>query len=268
MITIYKWFSIDVKDSAELNAAQASFREGLKSIVPTIPATLIWSMVTGVAMISAGLSPFYVLLINMVVYGASAQLTVLSMLMLQAPMPIIWMAAAAVNLRFVIFSASIRPYFRHLGLKQRLVLGFVNGDINSMLFNHHFRHEQPVPARAAHLGFSIGLAIPNYTAWQVGTCLGIVFASFIPVEWGLQLAAALTLLVLILKSVEHWAAVAGSVVAALVAISCQFLPYKFWVIAAIFSGVFAALCVESLWPNGYLRAAKRLEAKPVSGEQK
>lgn len=267
MNKIFKWFSINIEDQPELSIATENFRKGLKNITPTLPATLIWAVVTAVAMISAGLSPFYVVLINIVVYAASAQLTVLSMLLLQAPMPIIWLAAAAVNLRFVIFSASIRPYFRHLPLKQRLVLGFVNGDINSMLFGHEFRDDNPAPAKPEQTGFFLGLAIPNYLTWQVGTWLGVIFASFIPAQWGLQLAAALTLLVLILKSVDHWASVAGSLSAALVAVSLQFLPYKLWVIIAILVGVASALMVETLWPNAYLSAVKRMNATKSQGEK-
>lgn len=257
MGSVLSWFGVATDNTAESDVAKAAFSDGIKTITPTFSATLIWAMVTAVAMIAAGLSPVYVLLINLVVYAASAQLTVLSMLIIQAPVSVIWLAAAAVNLRFVIFSAGFRPYFRHLPLRQRLLYGFLNGDINSMLFNYRYRDSVPGPATIEQRGFFLGMAIPNYLVWQLGCLIGTVFASFIPVEWGLQLAGVLTLLVLILKSVDHWAGVAACFIAAVTAVLLHDLPNKLWIAIAIMAAVAVAVAVESIWPNAWLSASKR-----------
>ena len=257
MNSILSWFGVVADNDADREAARAAFRDGVQTITPTFSATIICAMVTAVAMIAAGLSPFYVLLINMIVYAASAQLTVLLMLMTQAPVFVIWLAAAAVNLRFVIFSAGFRPYFRHLPLRQRLLYGFLNGDINSMLFNYRYRDSVPAPASFEQRGFFLGLALPNYCAWLLGCVIGTVFASFIPVAWGLQLAGVLTLLVLILKSVDHWAGVAACVMAALTAVLLHGLPNKLWIAVAILVAVVVAVAVESIWPNAWLSASSR-----------
>ena len=257
MKKIYGWLAFDVSNDADDLIAKQAFREGWGAIRPTIPATLIWAAVTAAAMIAGGLSPFYVVLINLLVFAASAQLTVLGMLTIHAPMPIIWLAASVVNLRFVIFSAGIRPYFRHLGLKQRLFYGFLNGDINSMLFGHRYRDAEPAPATLSQSGFFMGMAIPNYIAWQVGIAMGVFFASFIPNEWGLKLAGTITLLVLILKTVNHWATVCACLAAALVAVQLQHLPYKLWVIVAIVVGVLVGMVIEFVWKNAFLSASDR-----------
>lgn len=257
MKKIHDWLALDIHNDADALLAKQAFLEGWGTIRPTIPATLIWAIVTAAAMISGGLSPFYVVLINLLVFAASAQLTVLGMLTMHAPMPIIWLAASVVNLRFVIFSAGIRPYFRHLGLKQRLIYGFLNGDMNSMLFGHRYRDVTPAPATLSQSGFFMGMAIPNYIAWQTGIAMGVLFASFIPNGWGLKLAGTITLLVLILKTVNHWATVFACLAAASVAVLLQDLPYKLWVIVAIIAGVFVGMVVESLWKNGYLSASAR-----------
>ena len=251
---IYDWVALDVHNDADALLAKQAFGEGWSAIRSTIPATLIWAAVTAAAMISGGLSSFYVLLINILVFAASAQLTVLGMLTMHAPMPIIWLAASVVNLRFVIFSAGIRPYFRHLKLKQRLVYGFLNGDINSMLFTHRYRDVEPAPATLYQRGFFMGMAIPNYIAWQIGVAMGVFFASFIPNEWGLKLAGSITLLVLILKTVSHWATVFACLAAASSAVLLQSLPYKLWVIVAIFVGVVVGMSVEFVLKRGYLSA--------------
>ena len=68
-------------------------------------------------------------------------------------------------------------------------------------------------------------------------------------------AAALTLLILIIKMVDNWAGVAGCVVAALTAVYFHDLPNKLWVLVAIVIGVAVALIVERFLPNMPLRHA-------------
>lgn len=253
---LYQIFGVNNQDATERDTFYAAMKDGMQVIFPTAPATMIWAVVTAVAMVAAGMSPTYVLLTNLFVYAASAQLTVLSMLILHAPLPIIWLAAAVVNLRFVIFSAALKPYFRHLKLSQRMLYGFLNGDINSMLFNFRYRNQTAGPATNEHKGFFLGMALVNFSAWQIGCVIGVLFASVIPATWGLELAAALTLLVLIIKGVEHWAGVAGCAVAAVTAVLLQSMPYKLWVLVAIIAGVAVALIIETVFPNGYLKSKK------------
>jgi predicted branched-subunit amino acid permease len=261
MNKLCRLFGVKLDGHAQKLEFDAAMREGVQTIGGTIPATLIWAVVTAAAMIGAGMPPAYVVLTNLVVYAASAQLAALAMLIAGAPMVMIWLTACVVNLRFVIFSAALKPYFHHLPLKHRWLYGFLNGDINSMLFNHRYRQEVPAKATVQQTGFFLGMALTNYVAWQIGTVAGVLLASLIPSEWGLKLAAALTLLVLVIKIVDHWAAVVGCVVTALVALSFRFLPFNLWIFVAIIVGVGAALTVETVWPNGYLNKKARLRAE-------
>ncbi len=249
-------FGLKHADAAERSLIISAVRDGVNALLPTTPATFIWGLVTAVAMVSAGLAPIYVVLINIVVYAGSAQLAVLSLLVVQAPMWVVWLTAVMVNVRFVIFSGAIKPYFRHLSLRERLLFGFLNGDINCMLFTHRYRSldgEIPAPANLEQRSFFVGMALTNFVTWQVGIYLGIALAAVVPTQWGLQLAAALTLLILIIKMVDNWAAVAGCIVAALAAVYYHDLPNKLWVLVAIVLGVAVALMVERVYPASFTR---------------
>ena len=253
---LLSFFGLHFDDSEQRTEILSAMREGFDALLPTTPATFIWGLVTAVAMVSAGLSPAYTMLINVVVYAGSAQLAVLSLLVAHAPLWVVWLTAAMVNVRFVIFSGAIKPYFRHLSLRERLLFGFLNGDINCMLFTHRYRSldgANPPPANLEQRSFFVGMALTNFVFWQIGIVFGIALASVVPTEWGLQLAAALTLLILIIKMVDNWAGVAGCVVAALTAVYFHDLPNKLWVLVAIVVGVAVALVVERFLPNMPLR---------------
>lgn len=246
---LWRFFGVPAQDAAEQALRRADFCEGFGLLVAAMPAILIWGLVTAVAMVGAGLSPTYVVLINLTVYAGSAQLAVLSMLAAGAggvPIPLIWLTALVVNLRFVIFSASIKPFFRHLPLRWRLLYGYLNGDVPMVLFQNHYRNQGRQSANVRQSTVFLGLAASNFIAWQVGTLAGVLLAALVPTDWGLSLAAALTLFILIVKMVDNWAGVAGCTAAALTAVGLHGLPDKLWVVCAIAVGVVVAVVVERL----------------------
>ena len=64
-----------------------------------------WGLVTGVAMVKSGMSVPMALLMSLLVYAGSAQLAVIPLLAVGGPLWVVWLTAACVNLRFVIFSS-------------------------------------------------------------------------------------------------------------------------------------------------------------------
>ncbi|MBN8488792.1 MAG: AzlC family ABC transporter permease, partial [Burkholderiales bacterium] len=144
-----------------------------------------WGLVTGVAMVKSGLGVPLSLLMTLTVFAGSAQLSTLPLIVAGAPLWVIWATAACVNLRFVIFSAGWRPYFAHLPLRRRLLMGYVSGDLNYVCFMR--RYPEPVPAPGQLPYYWGGVAV-NWSAWQGMSILGIVLADQVPTEWGLGFA--------------------------------------------------------------------------------
>ena len=64
-----------------------------------------WGLVTGVAMVKGGMSVPLALVMSLLVYAGSAQLAVIPLLAVGGPLWVVWLTAACVNLRFVIFSS-------------------------------------------------------------------------------------------------------------------------------------------------------------------
>ena len=258
MDAFLRFFNLQTHNPAEREQTTAWLREGSRTILPALPAIFVWAVVTAVAMVAAGLPAGYVVVINWLAYAGSAQLAVLSMLVMGANIPLILVTAFVVNLRFVVFSGSTKAFFRPFALRHRLRYGFLTGDVPLILFLNHFKDLPPDPIRGANLhqkSIYIGLAVTNLIVWQVGVLVGVVLASFIPNDWGLSLVASLTLLVLIVKMVDNWAALFGCVAAALTAVFLHDLPNKLWVFCAIVVGVVVAVCAEifgaRFWPKNW-----------------
>jgi predicted branched-subunit amino acid permease len=87
-----------------------------------------WGLVTGVAMVKSGLSVQLALAISLFVFAGSAQLAALPLIAAGAPLWLILGTAFCVNLRFVVFSAQMRPYFEQVPRWRRLAYGYLIGD--------------------------------------------------------------------------------------------------------------------------------------------
>ena len=83
---------------------------GVRASVPAAPGVIAWGLVTGVAMVKSGLTVPWALLISLSVYAGSAQLAALPLIAAGQPFWIVGLAAFVTNLRFVIYSASLRRH--------------------------------------------------------------------------------------------------------------------------------------------------------------
>ena len=114
------------------------FRRGALDSLGVAPGLAAWGLMTGVAMVKSGMSTAEALLMSVIVFAGSSQLAAIPLLMVAAPMWVILATGFCVNLRFVVFSAHLRPYVMHLPLWQRLVTGYLTADLSYVLFIKRF----------------------------------------------------------------------------------------------------------------------------------
>lgn len=224
---------------------RAAFREGVRAMTPMVVAIAVWGVVTGVAMVNQGMSVPLGLIMTFTVFAGSAQLAVLPLLALGAPLPVVWATALVVNLRFVIFAASSRRSFVDLTLRQRMLAGYLNGDLGFALFSQRFA-DDPDRGSPVQWGFFYGGAIVNWVAWQAASVAGIVLGGFAPEAWGLELAAYLALTAVLVPMCVKFPAMAGVAVAVLVSVLTVHLPMRLGLLIAVAVGVTVAMLAEHL----------------------
>lgn len=217
----------------------------LKDSVPTLIATGIWAFVTGIAMVKSGLTELDASLMTLLVYAGSAQLTSLPLLASSAPLWLVTVAGLIVNIRFIIFSAALQPYFRHVSWPKRLLLGYITTDMAFVLFMSRFGEAKTV-GRPQHLWYFLGLVIPNWITWQVLSFSGIFLGGFIPASWGIEYAAILALMAVMVPLIKTRPFLMCLLVAGTVAWAGQLLPLRLGLLAAVVAGVLAGVVTEQL----------------------
>ncbi|MCE1249173.1 MAG: AzlC family ABC transporter permease [Comamonadaceae bacterium] len=202
-----------------------------------------WGLVTGVAMVKGGIALPWALAMSLLVYAGSAQLAVLPLLVVGAPLWVVWLTAACVNLRFVIFSAMWRHYFGHLPRRQRLWMGYFSGDVIFVSFLKRFPTPRPAPEQVPYFW---GAASVNWLAWQLPSIAGIVLAEAIPLSWGLGFAGVLAVLGVLLSLLSDRATWLATGVAATAAVAAFALPLKLNILVAVAAAVATGLVVQAL----------------------
>lgn len=201
-----------------------------------------WGLVTGVAMVKSGMPVGLAVLMSLLVYAGSAQLAVIPLLTAGAPPWVVWLTAACVNLRFVLFSSLWRSYFAHLPLRQRLLLSYFSGDVVYVTFMQRFPQARPQPGQQPYFW---GAASTVWLAWQSTSLAGILLANAVPLHWGLGFAGVLALLGVLLSLLidrATWLAMGFAASAALAAFA---LPLKLNILVALAAAGAAGCLMEA-----------------------
>lgn len=237
---------------------------GLRAVLPALVATGTWGLVTGVAMVKIGLSQLEALGMTLLVFAGSAQLAALPLISGDAPVWVVLLTATVVNLRFVIFSAGLYPYFARYTLGRRLLLGYLTSDVGFAICLQRWtaaraqadlrppsgESDSDELAATRRVWFFLGIAAGNWVSWQTMSILGIFLAGQVPGAWGLEFAAILALIALTVPMVAGRPSLVGALVAGAVAVLGSGLPLKLGLVAAVVAGISAAMATEIVLERG------------------
>ena len=240
-----------------MNASQPTWRHpefarGAREMTGISLGIGAWGLVTGIAMVKAGLGVPLAITMSLLVFAGSAQLAALPLIEQGAPLWVIWATAFCVNLRFIIFSAGWRPYFAPLSRRHRLWVTYFMADLNYVAFMKRF----PQPgAMSDQLPYLWGGVAVNWTAWQAMSLIGIGLADVIPTQWGLGFAGSLALLGItgtLLVDRGTWIA---ATVAACAAFAAFALPFHLNIVVAIAAAIAIGVLVDHFSPPAALTQA-------------
>lgn len=237
------------RDAAVARTRRAAFRDGLRAVLPATVATGPWGLVTGVAMVKVGLTPWEALGMTLLVFAGSAQLAALPLIAAGAPVWVILLTATVVNLRFVIFSAGLYPYFKRFPLAKRLLLGYVTSDVGFAISLQRWTAQErndPTTPRGSteQVWFFLGIAAGNWLAWQSMSIVGIFVGAQVPGSWGLDYAAILALVALTVPMVASRPALVGAATSGVVAVAAAGFPLKLGLVVAVLAGIAAAMAAD------------------------
>jgi predicted branched-subunit amino acid permease len=221
------------------------FRIGLREMAPVVPGIGAWGLMTGVAMVKSGMSVIEALAMTFLVYAGSSQLASIPLIVAGAPMWVILATGFCVNLRFVVFSLHLRPYFMPMPRWRRLVNGYLTADMSYAIFTKRFEHpaqsEAELRLQEAYLA---GNYFSTWSAWMGMSVLGIALANLIPSHWGLGFAGVLCLVGIVCSLANTPMRMLAAAIAGAAAVAAYALPLKLNVVFAICVAVAVCYALE------------------------
>ena len=221
------------------------FRRGMRDMASVSVGISAWGLMTGVAMIKSGLSLSEAVLMGVLVFAGSSQLAAIPLIASAAPMWVILATSFCVNLRFMVFSAHLRPYLMHQPLWRRLISGYMTADLNYVLFTTRYPHPATdaatIRAQDAYMAGNCGL---GWVSWVAASLLGIALANAIPTAWGLGFAGILALVGVMCSLASTRMRVVSAGVAGAAAVAAFALPLKLNILVAIAAAVAICLMLE------------------------
>jgi predicted branched-subunit amino acid permease len=220
-----------------LDAAKAGMRHYSPSAVGLLP----WAMATGMAMHGAGLSFIESMGMSIIVYGATAQLGTLPLLISGASYWMIFCTALILNLRFLIFSATLAPVFRGISRNVRWLAGYLMSDGVVAAFSGQLLTE---PDRDKRLGMYFGPSLLNWALWQLFTMLGIIAGASLPSHWPIGFLATISLLTLATPMVKSIPMAFAAIMTIITVLLFHDLPFRLGFLLAIITGMLSGYALE------------------------
>ena len=227
------------------NYRHSAFIEGMRDAAPQAPGIAAWGLMIGVAMMNSGMSVLEAIAMTRFVYAGSSQLAAIPLIAAGAPAWVILATGFCVNLRFMVFSLHLRPYFMHLPRLERMVHGYLTADMSYVLFTRRFpKPAEDIESQHTQAAFLAGNTCIVWLSWMVASFIGIYLANIIPPAWGLSFAGTLCLVGIFCSLASTKMRFFSATVAAVTAIAAYALPLKLNIVLAIVVAVVLSMSFE------------------------
>lgn len=236
-----------------------AFMQGVRVLMPMVPGVIPFGLLTGVLATNMGMSPGTTMGMTLLFYSGSAQMVALQLMHTGVlPMAIV-VTALVINLRFIMYSASLAPHMHHLPRRWTWPLSYMLSDQSYALCT--LKLSSGELGRFAHHYYA-GTAFSMWLSWQVSVLAGIYLGASIPDTWSLGFAIPLSFLALLVPGIRNSASLGAAVVGGLIAVFAIDMPYNLGLVTASLGGVIAGLLIESLRK----RESNAVPAHDIEGE--
>lgn len=223
---------------------KSTYWEGLRNGLPFVVVVGPFAMLFGVVASEAGMGLAHVMGFTVMVIAGAAQFAALQMIVEDAALGMVLLAALAVNLRMAMYSAALVPYLGSAPLWQRALISYVNFDQTyaASVAKYEVR---PLWSVTQRVQFFFGLATPIVPVWIAMTLVGALIGQAIPPEWALDFAVPITFLGLVGPALRTPAHIAAALVSFVVALALAGLPSGIGLLIAALAAMITGAVIET-----------------------
>lgn len=219
---------------------RSAFFLGVKHMLPLMLGAVPFGMVIGLTVAESQVVPNWAgFLSGPLIVGGAAQLASITLLTEGAGVVAALTAALVVNLRHLMYSAALVPWYRQQPKWFRYVGPYVMVDQVFALTSVR-SEDDPVFWRSYYLG----AGATAWTLFHAAMIVGILGGAFFPTSLQLEFAIPLLFIGLVVPSLKRRPAVVGTVVAVVVTALFWELPNRLGMLIGAGAGIVVAAAVD------------------------
>lgn len=179
---------------------KSEFFSGFKDCIPTLFGYLSIGFACGVVSKSCGITILETVAMSTFIYAGSSQFIAASMILSSASIMQTVLTIFLVNLRHLLMSAAMAPYFKNNSLKKNFTIGVLMTDETFALASSHGNGESTINYK-----WMMGVNITAYLNWIAATFVGACFSSLIYdyKKFGLDFALPAMFIGLLISSLKE-----------------------------------------------------------------
>ncbi|WP_244828092.1 AzlC family ABC transporter permease [Caballeronia sp. TF1N1] len=201
-----------------------------------------FGVIFGTLVTASPLTLWHGQLMSLAVFAGSAQFIAIGMIAGHASFIVIWATTFVINLRHVLYSATLAPYVAHLPARWRWALsGLLTDEVFAVAYAHY---QKRAPGEIGpHYFFGSGLSM--YLNWQLWTLVGLLFGAAFPglKSLGLDFAMVATFIAIIVPQLVAVRFVAAAIASGVLSFAWQDWPYKLGLLAAVLVGIGVGMAI-------------------------
>ena len=228
-------------DSVEVLSSRQEFFNGLRGVMPLIVGVVPFGMIYGALAINSGLPIAAAQATCAIVFAGASQFAMVQLMGASASPWVIILTVAVLNLRHMLYSATIAPAIQHLSGRWKAVLAyFLTDEVFAVSILKLNREGISPNGHWYFLGAGIGL----WSSWQLSSAAGIFMGAAIPSTWPLDFALALTFIAMVVPAIKNHAELAAALASGICAVALYRLPYNLGLVLAAMVGIYAGMLVN------------------------
>ena len=226
-----------------MSVRQDEFAAGVRDTLPLLLGAFPFGMIYGALAVTSGLSAAAAMAMSALVFAGASQFIAVGLVAAHAPVAIIVATTFVVNLRHMLYSATLLPHLKPLPPRWRIPLAFWLTDETFAVTIRRFQRNDD--AGCKHW-YQLGSSLAMYLNWQIWCAAGILLGDRIPDAsgWGLDVAMPVTFIGMIIPFVKTRPMGVCVLAAGAAALLTLGLPYKLGILVSALVGIAAGMAAE------------------------
>lgn len=228
----------DLHEPSGRSGVALTVRAGVVAVAPLLVGVAPFGLVAGATPVANGMPWDVAVGFSTVVFAGASQLVAIDALADGGSVLVAVIAAWAINLRMVLYSASLAPHVTRMPMRRRLGMAYLLTDqayaLSIVRISGQGREEGTDAGTGIHSGTTVGASdvgteaslwwyylgcgLGLWVTWQISTVIGVLVGGAVPSGLHLEFAVPLVFLVLLIPTLIDAPAILAAVVGGLAAV--------------------------------------------------